>query len=67
MAAAIGASPSQANFVWLPTTRALQIAEALTAEGVLVRAFPEGMRITVTTPEETDVFLRAWEKLQPKL
>lgn len=67
MATAVGALPSQANFVWLPTPRAPQIAEALTAEGVLVRAFPEGLRITVTSPAETEAFLRAWEKLQPQL
>lgn len=67
VADAVGARHSQANFVWLPTDNAAPIAEALTANGVLTRAFPEGLRVTVTTPEEADLFLAAWEKLQPQL
>lgn len=59
-AAALGAVPSQANFIWLPGAPA-ELAEALTARGVLVRSFPEGIRITITTAAETDQLLEAWE------
>jgi hypothetical protein len=33
---------------------------------VLVRAFPEGLRITATTAEETERLLAAWETLNNK-
>lgn len=67
VADAVGANRSQANFIWLPTANGVRIAEALTAAGVLVRAFPEGLRVTVTTSEENNAFLAAWEELQPQL
>lgn len=47
---ALGTVPSQANFVWLP-------GQKFEKDGVIVRNFPEGTRITVTTPEETDALL----------
>ncbi|EPD68030.1 histidinol-phosphate transaminase [Corynebacterium pyruviciproducens ATCC BAA-1742] len=46
----LGTVPSQANFVWLP-------GQKFEKDGVIVRNFPEGTRITVTTPEETDALL----------
>ncbi|HVF74995.1 MAG TPA: histidinol-phosphate transaminase [Acidimicrobiales bacterium] len=39
---------SQANFVWMPT---------VDVPGVVTRPFPEGMRVTIGTPEENDRFL----------
>lgn len=63
VAAATGARHSEANFIWLPTANAAPIAAALSQEQVLVRAFPEGLRVTVASPEENEIFLRAWEKL----
>ncbi|MCQ9332058.1 histidinol-phosphate transaminase [Corynebacterium phoceense] len=57
---ATGAYPSEANFVWLPGETP-ELAAALAEQGVLVRSFPEGIRITVTTPEETDQLLAAWK------
>ncbi|WP_087116965.1 histidinol-phosphate transaminase [Corynebacterium urinipleomorphum] len=60
----IGAQHSQANFVWLPfddPEQASTIAGQLAAHGVLVRAFPEGLRVTVTIREEADEFLSAWD------
>ncbi|WP_454044918.1 histidinol-phosphate transaminase [Corynebacterium sp. Marseille-Q2516] len=61
-----GALDSQANFVWVPTPAEdpefpARTAAALADHNVLVRAFPEGLRITVTTEEETDAVLAAWE------
>ncbi|AKK03688.1 histidinol-phosphate transaminase [Corynebacterium epidermidicanis] len=61
-----GALPSEANFIWLPAdaVSALgtpqEIAANLAEKGVLVRAFPEGVRITITTQEESDALLKAW-------
>lgn len=62
----IGAARSQANFVWVPfddPERAPAIADRLAQHGVLVRAFPEGLRITVTNRDETDELLSAWDAL----
>jgi histidinol-phosphate aminotransferase len=52
---------SQANFVWLPLgERTAEVAAALEARAVITRPFAgEGLRVTVGTPEEDDVFLGA--------
>jgi len=52
---------SQANFVWLPLgERAVEVAAALEARAVITRPFAgEGLRVTVGTPAEDDVFLGA--------
>jgi histidinol-phosphate aminotransferase len=54
---------SQANFVWLPLgERAAAFGQACEARGVIVRPFqPDGVRVTVGTPEENDAFLAAAE------
>jgi histidinol-phosphate aminotransferase len=54
---------SQSNFVWLPLTdRSVAFAAACEERGVIVRPFPEGVRVTIGTPEENDTFLAAAEK-----
>ncbi|APT91699.1 aminotransferase [Corynebacterium phocae] len=55
-------APSQANFVWLPGAPA-QLATELSNNGVMVRSFPEGIRVTVTTAEETQKLINAWNKV----
>ena len=60
---ATGAYPSETNFVWLPGETP-ELAAALAEQGVLVRSVPEGIRITVTTPEETDQLLAAWKAVR---
>jgi len=52
---------SQANFVWLPVgEQAAPLAAALEARAVITRPFAgEGIRVTVGTPEEDDLFLAA--------
>jgi histidinol-phosphate aminotransferase len=52
---------SQANFVWLPVgEQAAGLAAALEARAVITRPFAgEGVRVTVGSPEEDDVFLTA--------
>lgn len=63
VARAIGAIPSEANFVWLPTKTATTLAQQLANQGVIIRAFPEGVRITVTDHAEVDRFLAAWNSI----
>ena len=52
---------TQANFVWLPLgDRTAACAAACERAGVIVRPFlNEGVRVTVGTPEENDLFLTA--------
>jgi histidinol-phosphate aminotransferase len=54
---------SQANFVWLPLgDRSAAFGAACEGRGVIVRAFPpDGVRVTIGTPEENDAFLAAAE------
>ena len=49
--------PAAGNFVWLRTTEPL--GERLEEQGLVVRAFSEGIRITLRRPSENDVLLRA--------
>jgi histidinol-phosphate aminotransferase len=60
---AVDVPDSQANFVWLPIgDRSGPFAAACESRGVIVRAFhPEGVRVTIGTPEENDAFLAAAE------
>ena len=57
---------SQANFVWLPVgEQAAPLAAALEARAVITRPFAgEGIRVTVGTPEEDDVFLAALDDVR---
>ncbi len=57
---------SQANFVWLPVREeAAGLAAALEARAVITRPFPgEGVRVTVGSPEEDDVFLAALDQVR---
>ena len=63
-----GVPHSEANHVWLPAANIeklgtpQELAARLAQRGVLVRAFSEGIRITITTEEETDALLRAWKE-----
>jgi histidinol-phosphate aminotransferase len=53
---------TQANFVWLPLReRSVEFGAICERHGVIVRPFPEGVRVTIGTPEENDVFLTAAE------
>lgn len=65
--AEFGVPASEANHIWFPASNIEQlgtpqeVAAKLAEQGVLVRAFPEGIRISITTAEETEVLLKAWE------
>jgi histidinol-phosphate aminotransferase len=54
---------TQANFVWLPLgDRSVEFAMGCEQAGVIVRPFAgEGVRVTIGTPEENDLFLSAAE------
>jgi histidinol-phosphate aminotransferase len=54
---------SQANFVWLPLgDRSAAFGAACEDRGVIVRPFqPDGVRVTIGTPQENDAFLAAAE------
>lgn len=66
VAQALGAVPTQANFVWLPGPDAVELAEQFAEHGVVIRAFPEGARITVTNDAETEKLLAAWEAINAR-
>jgi histidinol-phosphate aminotransferase len=57
---------SQANFVWLPVgEQTVPLAAALEARAVITRPFAgEGIRVTVGTPEEDDIFLAALDDVR---
>ncbi|SDX50742.1 histidinol-phosphate aminotransferase [Modestobacter sp. DSM 44400] len=57
---------SQANFLWLPLGEATAAtAAALEARAVITRPFAgEGLRVTVGTPEEDDVFITALDDVR---
>jgi histidinol-phosphate aminotransferase len=63
---ALEVGDSQANFVWLPVGEdAAGLAAALEARAVITRPFAgEGVRVTVGTPEEDDVFLAALDQVR---
>lgn len=60
---AIGTAYSEANFIWLPTEKSNLIASLFAERDIIVRAFPEGVRITITNEEETTRLLSVWETL----
>lgn len=62
-AAHIGAVPSESNFIWYPCDDAPARTQALLDKGVIIRGFPDGIRITITTKEETDRLLEVWDSL----
>lgn len=63
VAQALGTAPTQANFVWIPGPNAAELAEKFATQGVVIRAFPEGARITVTNASEVEHLITAWEAI----
>jgi histidinol-phosphate aminotransferase len=60
---AVEVPTSQANFVWLPLGgKSAAFGKLCEGRGVIVRPFPpDGVRVTIGTPEENDAFLAAAE------
>ncbi|MGA8115332.1 MAG: histidinol-phosphate transaminase, partial [Actinocatenispora sp.] len=50
---------TQSNFYWLPVEDPAGFGKVCESRGVIVRPFPEGVRVTIGTPEENDTFLAA--------
>ena len=65
----INAVPTSANFIYFETGEsAAVLARAIQAEGVIVRplgpwGIPNGVRVTIGTPDENDLFLSAIRKV----
>ena len=57
VAAGFDAPPAAGNFVWIRSDAGL--GAALEAKGIIVRAFPNGIRVTLRRPSENNVFLAA--------
>jgi histidinol-phosphate/aromatic aminotransferase/cobyric acid decarboxylase-like protein/imidazoleglycerol phosphate dehydratase HisB len=57
VAAGLDCPEGHGNFVWVRTDEPL--AERLEAAGLVVRAFPEGIRISLRQPPENDLVLEA--------
>ena len=57
LAAGYDCPPTATNFIFLRTDEPL--AERLEAQGIVVRGFPEGIRVSVLRPSQNDVLLRA--------
>lgn len=59
---------SQANFVWLPLgERSREFSDAIAGYGIATRCFDgDGVRVTVTDPDETDVLVGALDALAPE-
>ena len=57
VAAGFACPPTATNFVYVPTDEPL--AEELERQGIVVRAFPGAIRVTVRRPSENDVLLAA--------
>jgi histidinol-phosphate/aromatic aminotransferase/cobyric acid decarboxylase-like protein/imidazoleglycerol phosphate dehydratase HisB len=49
--------PSRANFLFVQTPEGDAIADALLRDGLVVRRFPDGFRVTVRDREDDDLFL----------
>jgi imidazoleglycerol phosphate dehydratase HisB/histidinol-phosphate/aromatic aminotransferase/cobyric acid decarboxylase-like protein len=51
--------PSWANFVFVPADESEALGAALLLEGLAVRVFPDGIRISIRNPEDDDLLLAA--------
>jgi histidinol-phosphate aminotransferase len=59
IAAGFEPSDSRGNFVFLPLADAAETADRLERQGLVVRRYPAGIRITVRVPAENDAILAA--------
>jgi histidinol-phosphate/aromatic aminotransferase/cobyric acid decarboxylase-like protein len=51
--------PSATNFLYVPFERAPELSEVLLGEGMVVRAFPDAIRVTVLDPASNERLLAA--------
>ena len=57
VAAGFDAPPAAGNFVWIRSDA--DLGTALEAKGIIVRAFRNGIRVTLRRPSENNIFLEA--------
>ncbi|WP_203136988.1 histidinol-phosphate transaminase [Microbacterium sp. JZ31] len=65
-----GVPDAQGNFVWLPASETLEstaVAAAFDAAGIIVRPFPEGVRISIGEHESVEKVLRIAGSVVPTL
>lgn len=58
---------AQGNFVWLPTTDSAAVAGAFDDAGIIVRPFPEGVRISIGEHESVEKVLGIARSVVPSL
>lgn len=51
--------PSFANFLYVPLGRPREVSDLLLAQGMIVRTYPDAIRVTVLEPEANDRFVDA--------
>ncbi len=57
VAAGLDAPPAAGNFVWIRSDA--DLGAGLEEQGIIVRRFPNGIRVTLRRPSENDILLRA--------
>jgi histidinol-phosphate aminotransferase len=55
----LGPLPSATNFLYVPVERARELAELLLGSGMVVRAYPDAIRVTVLDPPSNDRLVAA--------
>lgn len=59
----LGLQRSYANFVWMPCDNGAEVEQKISAEGVIIRSYPDsGARVSITDATEMDQFLAAWRR-----
>src|SRR5207248_7931556 len=51
--------PSATNFLYVPCERARELSEVLLGEGMVVRAYPDAIRVTVLDPPSNERLVAA--------
>lgn len=54
--------PSRANFLFVPADDPSRLGAALLADGIVVRVFPDGLRISVRDREDDDLLLASLDR-----
>ncbi len=55
--------PSHGNFLYVPVPDGVALGELLLHQGIVVRAYPEAIRVTVLDPVDDDVFVETLARL----
>ncbi|HJA41035.1 MAG TPA: histidinol-phosphate transaminase [Firmicutes bacterium] len=58
--------PSQANFVYMKLSNAEQLSIRLEQKGFIVRAFPNGIRVTIPKQKVLEQFIKVFSKVYKK-